>query len=137
MVRRGGGGLEQHRQASKLSVTFGEDDSECRVVLRAIAEKQGITSEHELDRLADGSPDERLRVPAHLRGALGKLGLQGALAPLNLFEIKEEDPILLAGQTWSSRLRSTQVPWCMFAHHQTALVMHSKNQRAAAEARPS
>ena len=55
----------QNVQVARLIVALSEDDPGRRAILRTIAEKQGITSEHELDRLADGSADERLRVPAH------------------------------------------------------------------------
>ena len=81
-------------QVARLIVALGEDDSGRRAILQAIAAKQGIVSEHELDRLAEYFADEMLRVLAHLRGALCEIGLQGTLAPINLFEIKEEDLLL-------------------------------------------
>ena len=80
----------QNEQVARLIVALRDNSSSCQAILRAVAEKQGIVSERELDRLAVGSADEKLRVPAHLRGALCEIGLQCALAPSSLFEIKEE-----------------------------------------------
>ena len=40
-------------------------------------------------------------VPAHLRSALIEIGLQGALAPVNLFEVREKDPVFLTGDAWA------------------------------------
>ena len=44
-----------------------------------------------------------LRVPAHLRGQFQDIGLDGALAPISLFEVSEKEGVLLAGagDTWS------------------------------------
>ena len=33
--------------------------------------------------------------------ALIEIGLQGALAPIKLFEVREKDPIFLAGDAWT------------------------------------
>ena len=63
--------------------------------------KQGITSEDEIDRLMDGKADAKLQVPAYLREAMCEVGLSQALVPVNLFEIREKDPLLLAGDAWS------------------------------------
>ena len=78
-------------QVACLIVALDEKASGRRAILRAVAGKQSMFSELELDRLAGVSADEKLRVPAHPRGALCEIWLQEALAPINLFEIKEED----------------------------------------------
>jgi hypothetical protein len=54
-----------------------------------------------LDDPADGSSGQKLCVPAHLRGAVIEIGLQGALAPINLFEAREKDPVFRAGDAWT------------------------------------
>ena len=42
-----------------------------------------------------------LRVPAHLRGPLQDIGLESALAPISVFEVREKEGILLAGDALS------------------------------------
>ena len=37
----------------------------------------------------------------HIWGALCDIELEGALAPINLFEVQEKDEVILAGSTWS------------------------------------
>ena len=54
-----------------------------------------------MDDLADGSSGQKLCVPARLRSALIEIGLQGALAPINLFEVHVKDPVFLAGDAWT------------------------------------
>ena len=63
-MRMGSG--EQNVQVARIIVALGEDNSGRRAILLAIADKQGITSDYELGRLADGCADERLRIPVHL-----------------------------------------------------------------------
>ena len=90
-------------QVVRLIAAMGENDSGRRAVLRAIAERQGISADHDLDMLANGEApsDMLLRVPAHLRGPLQDIGLESALAPTSLFEVREKEGILLAGDVWS------------------------------------
>ena len=70
-----------------------------------IAERQGISADHDLDMLASGGApsDMLLRVPAHLRGPLQDIGLEGALASISLFEASEKEGLFLTGRgdTWS------------------------------------
>ena len=47
----------QNAQVAKLIVALRESGSGRRAILRAVAERQGIVSERELDNLADGSAD--------------------------------------------------------------------------------
>ena len=92
-------------QVVRLIAAQGEEDSERRAVLRAIAERQGISADDDLDMMASGGApsDMLLRVPLHLRGPLQDIGLEGALAPISFFEVREKDGMLLAGtgDTWS------------------------------------
>ena len=78
----------QSAQIAKLIVSLGGNDSGRRAIFRAVAERQGIVSDQELDNLADGSSGQKLCVPARLRSALIEIGLQGSLAPINLFEVR-------------------------------------------------
>ena len=84
----------QNAQIAKLIVAVGDNDS-------AVAKRQGFASDQELDDLADGSSGQKLCVPAHLRSALIEIGLQGALVPINLFAVREKDPVFLAGDAWT------------------------------------
>ena len=54
-----------------------------------------------MDDLADGSSGQKLCVLARLRSALIEIGLQGALAPVNLFEVRKKDPVFLSGGAWA------------------------------------
>jgi hypothetical protein len=90
-------------QVVRLIAALGENDSGRRAVLRAIAERQGISTDHDIDMLANGEAPANmlLRVPAHLRGPLQDIGLELALAPLNLFEVREKEGIHMASEVWS------------------------------------
>ena len=55
-------------------------------------------------RLASGkaNPEERLKVPAHLRGALCEIGLHEALLPVNLITVAVGSaPLLVADEVWN------------------------------------
>ena len=61
-------------------------------------------AEDDLDLLASGGApsDMLLRVPAHLRGPLQDIGLEGDLAPISFVEVREKEGLFLAGDTWSN-----------------------------------
>jgi hypothetical protein len=72
-----------------------------RAVLRAVAEKQGITREDDLEKLYSGKSEKKLTVPRDMRGMLQKMGFTECLAPLNILTASEPDQILVnADSTW-------------------------------------
>ena len=95
----------QNAQVAKLIVALGENDEGRMAILRAVAERQGIVGEKALQRLIGGKarPEERLKVPSHLRSALCEIGLHEALVPINVITTVERDgaSILVADEAWS------------------------------------
>lgn len=92
----------QNIQIIKLIAALGNKDSGRRAILKAMALKQGMFSDEDVDALINGSSERRLQVPAYLREVLRDIGLGETLAPLNLFEILAADePLLMAGDSWS------------------------------------
>ena len=95
---------DQNAQVARLIVALGENDGGKMAILRAIAERQGVTEESALQKLVSGRahPDERLKVPSHLRGALCEIGLHEALVPINIITVADDDvPLLVAEEAWS------------------------------------
>ena len=96
---------DQNTQIAKLIVALGEGGEGRMAILKAVAERQGVVGEKALQRLVSGKarPDERLRVPGHLRSAMCEIGLHEALVPMNVITVleKEGDSLLLADEAWS------------------------------------
>ena len=92
---------EESLQVVKLIAAMGKGDSGRRAILKAVALKHGITAEDEINKLMDGTAGSRLQVPEHLRAAMCEVGLSEAIAPINIFEIKEREPLLMAGDAWA------------------------------------
>ena len=63
----------------QLIAALGEKDSGHRAILKAMAMKQGMFSDQDVDDLLDGSSDRRIHVPAYLRNVLQDIGLGEAL----------------------------------------------------------
>ena len=92
---------DQNVQVIRLIAALGNKDSGRRAILSAMAAKQGVSSEQDIDDLMNGTSARRLQVPAYLRNVLSDIGLSDAIAPLNLFEVVGgAEPLLLAGDTW-------------------------------------
>ena len=90
----------QNVQVIRLIAALGEKDSGRRAILKAMALKQGMFSDQDVDDLLNGSSERRLHVPAYLRDVLQDIGLGETLA-LSLFEIVVADePLLMAGDSW-------------------------------------
>ena len=86
----------------QLIAVLGEKDAGRKAILKALAGKQGFSSEYDVERLFDGPSDRKLQVPAYMRGILADIVLATALAPLAMFEIVAGEGIadgggLLAG----------------------------------------
>ena len=71
-----------------------------RAVLKALAERQGITSDEQLDALDEGRSDVKLRVPISMRHALRESGLGGALAEVDILTVADPQEIL-ATTAWA------------------------------------
>ena len=89
-------------QIIKLTAAFGEKDSGRRAILNAVAMKQGMISDQDVDDFFDVSSKRRIQVPGYLQNVLRDIGLGEVMAPLNLFEIAAVDePLLVAGDSSS------------------------------------
>ena len=80
---------KQSVQIARLIAALGEGDSGRRAILRAVAGMQGIVSDKALESLYEGTTEEKLIVPPHIRAAC----LHQFLAPVNLFEIQKKEPL--------------------------------------------
>ena len=60
----------QNVQVIRLIAALGEKDSGRRAILKAMALKQGMFSDEDVDDLLNGSSERRLHVPAYLRDVL-------------------------------------------------------------------
>ncbi len=69
---------EHNRQVAALIGALGTTGEGRRAVIRAIAERQGITDEDELEKLFDGRASSKLRVPLEMRSCT-RLVLEGCL----------------------------------------------------------
>ena len=89
-------------QVVKLIAAMGTGDSGRRAILEAIAANQGITDQSVIDGMLNGTNDTRLRAPDNFRAAMHEVGLSRAIMPINLFEIREKDPLLaMTGDAWT------------------------------------
>ena len=92
---------ERNVQVAQIITTLGDlGGSGRQAVLRAVAERNGITDEDEIERLIDGKSEIKLRVPNQLRPALQSIGLGEMLAPINIITAIEPDQILISTEAW-------------------------------------
>jgi hypothetical protein len=62
--------------------------------LKAVAEKQGVLDDDELELLYSGKSEKKLNVPADLRSTLQDLGLGDCLAPVHILTAIEKGSVL-------------------------------------------
>ena len=67
-----------------------------RAILRAVAARQGIDDEDDIEDLLHGRSDRKPQVPPGLREALHGVGLGHALMPVNWLLTREKDSVLVA-----------------------------------------
>ena len=60
----------QNVQIIKLISALGGKDGGRRAILKAMAVKQGISSDQDIDDIMNGSAERRLQVPAYLRNVM-------------------------------------------------------------------
>ena len=82
---------EHSEQVAQLINAWGESGAG-RAVLRAIAVRQGVSDEDEIDDILHGRSERKLDAPPGLREALGSIGLGQALVPINLMMTHEKEP---------------------------------------------
>ena len=87
-------------QVGKLLAALGSSGSGRRAMIKAIAEQQGIVDADKIEKLFDGTSDEKLRVPMELRSALQDAGLGDILAPVNLITVTEVAEVLTSSDAW-------------------------------------
>ena len=88
-----------NRQVIKLIGILGQTAAGKRAVVKALAAKQGIEDDNELERLYSGRSEQKLVVPRGMRDTLRSIGLGDILAPLNRITAAEPQPILV-NATW-------------------------------------
>ena len=67
--------------------------------MKALAAKQGIEDDNELEKLYSGRSEQKLVVPRGMRDTLRSIGLGDILAPLNLITAVEPQHMLV-NETW-------------------------------------
>ena len=81
---------------------LGQSGAGRRAILRAVAEKQGITEEDDLEDLYSGKSGRKLDVPHEFRSALQDAGLGDCLAPMNILTAVERGHVLpIQSSTWT------------------------------------
>ena len=77
------------------------DDAGRKAIFRAVASKQGITDEDEVESMLNGASGRKLSQPAHIRQAMQEIGLGATLAPINMFDILvKPGDVLMAEDAW-------------------------------------
>ena len=89
-----------NEQILKVIDTLGKHGSGRRAIVRAIAEKQGIVDEDQLQLLYSGSPGIKLKVPNALRQTLENAGFGDVLAPVNIITSADPAEILVNTAVW-------------------------------------
>ena len=92
---------DHNEQVARLINGLGESGAGRRAILRAIAIRQGIEDEDEIEDILHGRSERKLDAPPGLREALGSIGLGQTLVPINLMMTREKESILTAtNETW-------------------------------------
>ena len=87
--------VEDHNsEVARIIDVLGSSGVGRRAVLKAVANTMGITPEDELERLYEGTSQEKLKVPKSLRKAMQNIGLGEMLAPVHILTCAEPDQIL-------------------------------------------
>ena len=88
-------GLQQHNEnVVKLIEALGQSGAGRRAILKAIAERQGVTDEAQLEDMYAGKGDVKLHVPMNMRRVLREVGLGDALAEINILTVSGPQEIL-------------------------------------------
>ena len=72
----------------QLIAVLGKKDASRKAILKALAGKQGFSSEYDIE-------------PAYMRRTLADIGLSTALSPLSILEVAAgEESLLMVGDSW-------------------------------------
>jgi hypothetical protein len=88
-------------QVIRMIDTLGSFSAGRRAVIKALAERQGIEDESQLEDLYSGKSDVKLRVPHALRASLSEIGLGDLLATINILEHASPAEILVSAEGWT------------------------------------
>ena len=94
------GAAKHNLQVLHMIEALGKHGSGKRAVVKALAARQGIVDEDQLELLYSGSPGVKLKVPSLLRQALEKVGLGNVLAPVNILTVAGPAEILVNTAVW-------------------------------------
>ena len=89
-------------QVLRIVDLLGRSGDGRRAILRALAERQGITAEDDLEMLYSGKSEVKLDVPQDLRRALQSVGLGDHLAPMHILTAVEKGHVLpIQNSAWT------------------------------------
>ena len=71
-----------------------------RAIIKAVAGQHGITGDDDVERLYSGLSEVKLKAPKYVRQAVIDVGLESALAPVNMLTFAEPEQILLSDEAW-------------------------------------
>ena len=80
----------------RLITVLGSNGAGRRAILQAVAKRQGITGEDDLEELYSGESSVKLKAPRHIRQAMIDVGLESVLAPVHVLTFAEPEHILLS-----------------------------------------
>ena len=84
----------------RLITALGSNGAGRRAIIKAAAGQQGITEDDDLERLYSGKSEVKLKAPRYVRQAMIDVGLESALAPVNMLTFVEPEQILLNDEGW-------------------------------------
>ena len=94
------GAAKHNLQVLQMIEALGKHGSGRRAVVKALAARQGIVDEDQLELLYSGAPGVKLKVPYLLRQTLEKVGLGNVLAPVNILTVADPAEILVNTAVW-------------------------------------
>ena len=84
----------------RLITALGNNGAGRRAIIKAVAGQQGTVEEDELERLYSGKSEVKPKAPRYVRQAMIDVGLEAALAPVNVLTFAEPEQILLSDEAW-------------------------------------
>lgn len=87
-------------QVVELTDVLGSSGEGKRAIVAAIAGKEGVHDAAEVERIYNGTSDQKLRVPRSWREALRGIGMEEMLAPINIVIVRDHDSVYVADEAW-------------------------------------
>ena len=91
---------EHNAHVMRLISALGSNGAGRRAIIKAVAGQQGVTEDDDLERLYPGKSEVKLKAPRYVRQAMIDVGLEAALAPVNMLTFAEPEQILLNDEGW-------------------------------------